>query len=192
MNPRLAASWKLGRLSRASRSTPAIFWAAPLLAREAKSTNPVLQCAWRPNTFPIRRIIRIFQPQRSCPVKNFTPPPSTNFPSSRERMSSRTVSRHPFVSCHAIFLLLIFAGATRAQANDTSQSAKKLTVERIYSEPSLSGHTLRGITWTPDGKQVSFLEAKRAEDDAGDGVENEHRGKHKKERNTDLWIVDAT
>jgi dipeptidyl-peptidase-4 len=32
-----------------------------------------------------------------------------------------------------------------------------LTVERIYSQPSLSGHLTRGIAWTPDGKKLSFF-----------------------------------
>jgi dipeptidyl-peptidase 4 len=109
-------------------------------------------------------------------------------------MSSRTTSRHRFVSCAAIILSLIFAGATRAQSEGASESAKRLTVERIYSEPSLSGHALRGVAWTPDGKQVSFLETKKtgAEGAAEDGVENERRAKHKKENNPDLWIVDVT
>ncbi len=80
----------------------------------------------------------------------------------------------------------------RAKLEVLPSLVKKLSVERIYSEPNLSGHTLRGITWTPDGKQITFLETKRAEDGAGDGVENEHQGKHKKEKNADLWIVDAT
>src|ERR1700737_782469 len=109
-------------------------------------------------------------------------------------MPSRTTCRYSFVSHRAITLLLLFAGATRAQIDNASEPAKKLTVERIYSDPGLSGHALRGIAWTPDGKQVSFLEAKRssAEGDAEDGVEIERRGKQKKENNPDLWIVDAT
>src|ERR1700686_5542051 len=109
-------------------------------------------------------------------------------------MSLRTITRNAFISCRAIILLLVFAGATCAQTDNASESAKKLTVERIYSEPSLSGHTLRGITWTPEGKQVSFLEAKRssAEGDAEEGVENKHQGKQKKENNADLWVVDAS
>jgi dipeptidyl-peptidase-4 len=89
--------------------------------------------------------------------------------------------------------LLIFAGATRAQTDNVSESAKKLTVERIYSEPNLSGHTLRGLAWTPDGTQVSFLEAKgfAAEDAGEDGSENGSQSKNKKENNAALWIVDA-
>jgi dipeptidyl-peptidase 4 len=108
-------------------------------------------------------------------------------------MPSRSSTRHPFVSCRAIILLLIFAIATRAQTDNAADSAKKLTVQRIYSEPSLSGRTLRGMAWTPDGKQVSFLEGKSgAEGAAEDGVENKHQGKQKKENNADLWVVDAT
>src|ERR1700674_4194628 len=100
-------------------------------------------------------------------------------------MSLRSITRNPFHSCLAIILLLIFAGPAGAQTENPAASAKKLTVERIYSEPGLSGRTLRGITWTPDGKQVSFLEAKgsSAEGDAEDGVENKHQGKQKKENN---------
>ena len=108
-------------------------------------------------------------------------------------MPSRSTTHYPFISCCAIMLLLVFAGATRAQTDNASESTKKLTVERIYSEPGLSGHTLRGITWTPDGKQVSFLEAKTsgAEGAAEDGVENQPRAKQKGENNPDLWVVDA-
>src|SRR6202795_3981400 len=104
-------------------------------------------------------------------------------------MSSQTKSRYPFVSYSAIPILLVFTGATRAQTSDASDSAKKLTVERIYSEPSLSGHALRGIAWTPDGKQVSFLEAKGpGEEDAADGaVENAPQATKKKENTTALW-----
>jgi len=109
-------------------------------------------------------------------------------------MPSLGTIRHPSISRRAIIPLLVFAGATRAQTEAGSESAKKLTVERIYSEPSLSGYALRGIAWTPDGKQVSFLEAKgsAAEGAAEEGVENARQGKKKKENNADLWIVDAT
>jgi dipeptidyl-peptidase-4 len=108
-------------------------------------------------------------------------------------MSSRSTPRNAFIFCRVIILLLIFTGATRAQSNDAAESAKKLTVQRIYSEPSLSGHTLRGMAWTPDGKQISFLEAKSLgrEGAAEDGLENGRPAKQKKENNADLWIVDA-
>jgi dipeptidyl-peptidase 4 len=109
-------------------------------------------------------------------------------------MRSRSTARNAFIFCRVIILLLIFTGVTHAQANDAAESAKKLTVQRIYSEASLSGHTLRGMAWTPDGKQISFLEAKRSggEGAAEDRVQNGRQAKLKKENNADLWIVDAS
>ena len=38
------------------------------------------------------------------------------------------------------------------------QTAKQLTVERIYSAPSLNGYQLDGIEWSPDGKRVSYFQ----------------------------------
>src|SRR6202158_2738768 len=52
---------------------------------------------------------------------------------------------------------------------------KPLTVDRIYSEPSLSGRLTRGIAWTPDSKQLSFFESKGAG----------------KEPKTDLWALEV-
>jgi dipeptidyl-peptidase-4 len=54
-------------------------------------------------------------------------------------------------------------------------AGKALTVERIYSQPSLSGRLTRGLAWTPDGKQLSYFETK------GLG----------KEAKTELWVMDA-
>ncbi|HTC66369.1 MAG TPA: S9 family peptidase [Candidatus Acidoferrum sp.] len=108
-------------------------------------------------------------------------------------MSSRTNTRSALISCRAIMLLLVFGGAASAQTDNASKSAKQLTVERIYSGPNLSGHTLRGLAWTPDGKQISFLDATRsgAESAGQDSSENERSGKQKKENSPALWIVDA-
>jgi dipeptidyl-peptidase 4 len=36
--------------------------------------------------------------------------------------------------------------------------SKSLTVERIYSAPSLSGDLVQGIRWSPDAQRISFLE----------------------------------
>jgi dipeptidyl-peptidase-4 len=52
---------------------------------------------------------------------------------------------------------------------------KALTIERIYSQPSLSGRLMRGLTWMPDGKQLGYFETK------GSG----------KEAKTELWVMDA-
>jgi dipeptidyl-peptidase-4 len=63
---------------------------------------------------------------------------------------------------------------TRA-ATATPATSKPLTVDRIYSEPSLSGRLTRGIAWTPDSKQISFFESN------GTG----------KAGKTELWAVDV-
>jgi dipeptidyl-peptidase-4 len=57
----------------------------------------------------------------------------------------------------------------------THASSKPLTVDRIYSQPSLSGQLTRGIAWTPDSKQISFFKT----DGAG------------KEAKTELWVMDV-
>ena len=76
-------------------------------------------------------------------------------------------------------LLIAFALAAffspRSAAQQTAASGKALTVERIYAQPSLSGRLTRGLTWAPDGKQLSYFETK--------GVG--------KEAKTELWVMDA-
>lgn len=59
--------------------------------------------------------------------------------------------------------LLISAGALRvrtaaAQQNGAPRGQSQLTVERIYSAPSLSGRPLRDTMWSPDGKLLSYLD----------------------------------
>src|SRR5260370_9789565 len=72
-------------------------------------------------------------------------------------------------------LLLPALVASGSAAQESTGARKPLTVERIYSQPSLSGRLTRGLTWTPDGKQVSYFETK------GSG----------KETKTELWVMDA-
>jgi dipeptidyl-peptidase 4 len=55
------------------------------------------------------------------------------------------------------------------------ETAKAFTVERIYSQPGLTGRLTRSIVWAPDGKQLGYFETK--------GV-----GKNAK---TELWVMDA-
>src|SRR6267142_5703343 len=74
----------------------------------------------------------------------------------------------------ALLLSAFFSSSTTAQQLATS--GKALTVEGIYSMPSLSGRLTPGLTWTPDGKQLSYFETK------GSG----------KEAKTELWVMDAT
>lgn len=86
------------------------------------------------------------------------------------------------------------AATIDAQQPGAAEAANSLTVERIFSKPSLSGDLLRGIAWTPDGKSVSFLEAEgSAPETPADTVESGHApNKGKKEPHADLWIMDAT
>ena len=62
-----------------------------------------------------------------------------------------------------------------SEAQQPTSAGKALTVERIYSQPGLSGRLTRGLAWTPDGKQLSYFEAKGTGRDA----------------KTELWVMDA-
>jgi len=70
-----------------------------------------------------------------------------------------------------------FSAAQQSQAQAPPPTGGVLTVERIYSQPSLNGHLTRGIAWTPDGKQLSFFR-------------DVPPGRGQKDRN-ELWILDA-
>jgi dipeptidyl-peptidase-4 len=74
----------------------------------------------------------------------------------------------------AILACNIFAQISDARQT-ASAPAKTLTVERIYSLPSLSGKLTRGVAWTPDSKVLSFFETK------GSG----------KDARTELWGIDV-
>jgi dipeptidyl-peptidase-4 len=86
------------------------------------------------------------------------------------------VRRH--ISCFSVLLATLFCCGFFARFSAAQQPAgagKALTVERIYSQPSLSGRLTRGLAWTPDGKLLSYFETK------GTG----------KETKTELWGMDA-
>jgi dipeptidyl-peptidase 4 len=75
----------------------------------------------------------------------------------------------------AAFLLPAFLVLPSAAQQPTAIPGKALTVERIYSQPSLSGRLTRGLEWSPDSKELSYFETK--------GVG--------KEAKTELWVMDA-
>jgi dipeptidyl-peptidase 4 len=78
-------------------------------------------------------------------------------------------------SRRAIFRFVVFVFLSAAIVFPVlaqNSTAKDLTVERIFSAPSLSGNLAEGLEWTPDGKQISYI------DDAGDGPE--------------LWTIDRS
>jgi dipeptidyl-peptidase 4 len=70
-----------------------------------------------------------------------------------------------------------FSAAQQPQAQAPAPTGGVLTVERIYSQPSLSGHLTRGIAWISDGKKLSFFR------DIPAG--------HGQKARSELWIMDA-
>jgi dipeptidyl-peptidase 4 len=91
--------------------------------------------------------------------------------------------RHSAGACFWIGILVwivcVEPPVAAAQApSPTAQAAPKaLTVDRIYGEPSLSGHPVAGLEWAPNGKQISFFKE----------TPSERGGETKKE----LWAIDA-
>jgi dipeptidyl-peptidase-4 len=80
------------------------------------------------------------------------------------------------LSAILVMISLIAVCASRSAAQQAATvPGKALTVERIYSQPSLSGRLTRGLEWTPDSKELSYFETK------GTG----------KEAKTELWVMDA-
>src|SRR5208337_1725801 len=74
-----------------------------------------------------------------------------------------------------IFAVAVCGSFPAPAQQAVSGAGKALTVERIYSQPSLSGRLTRGLEWMPDGKQLSYFETKGAG----------------KEAKTELWLMDA-
>lgn len=52
--------------------------------------------------------------------------------------------------------LISIPAVARGQSS-ARPAAKDLTVERLYSSPSLGGETLRGVEWVPGGKRLSYF-----------------------------------
>jgi dipeptidyl-peptidase-4 len=62
----------------------------------------------------------------------------------------------------ASILVVLAAGfGAVAPVAGSPKPSKALTVERIYSAPSLSGYLTQGIEWAPAGKRISYFERKR-------------------------------
>ncbi|MGB7727566.1 MAG: S9 family peptidase [Candidatus Acidiferrum sp.] len=78
------------------------------------------------------------------------------------------------IAALATFLISLQPFAAAHQVAAPAQPGQ-LTVDRIYSQPSLSGRLTRGIAWSPDGKRLTYLDAKGSGRDA----------------KTELWSLDA-
>ncbi len=83
----------------------------------------------------------------------------------------------PALRC-SLLILLAFLVTHTAWAQQPAPAAQsgELTVDRIYSQPSLNGRLTRGIAWSPDGTRLAFLDTK------GTG----------KEAKTELWSLDTS
>jgi dipeptidyl-peptidase-4 len=82
-------------------------------------------------------------------------------------MFLRPVLRSALFTCLVLFTLS--AGLERISAQQTATAAAnpgELTVERIFSQPSLSGHLTGGVAWVPGKNQVSFFQPKQTGKDA--------------------------
>jgi dipeptidyl-peptidase 4 len=77
-------------------------------------------------------------------------------------LSNRHRSGGYFVPAIRLLPFIVFAvaivAAGAAPALAKPHPSKSLTVERIYGGPSLSGHLIQGIEWSPDGKRISYLQ----------------------------------
>src|SRR5271167_1481104 len=62
----------------------------------------------------------------------------------------------PIVAWARVIALALGLGPLPAVAQP--KPSKSLTVERIYSAPSLSGYLAQGVQWSPDAKSISFLD----------------------------------
>ena len=70
--------------------------------------------------------------------------------------------RHPCLGT-AVAVLLAFAAASLAPAQDTTTPqtpslAKALTVEDIYAHGPLGGRSPQGLTWSPNGEHLTYLD----------------------------------
>jgi hypothetical protein len=91
--------------------------------------------------------------------------------------SIRVKSDWPIVMVSVAVLLMPIAAVTQQPARNTSAATPSgtLTVDRIYSLPSLGGRPATGVAFSPDSAKLSFIET------TGIG----------KESRTDLVVVDT-
>jgi dipeptidyl-peptidase-4 len=85
-----------------------------------------------------------------------------------------TARRLIFSGIAAVVILCSSPAAPAQQSKTAAANPGELTVERIFRAPSLTGHLNPGLTWTPDGKRLSYVET------IGTG----------KDARRELWVVD--
>ena len=83
--------------------------------------------------------------------------------------------RKNVIKAHTRILISALALAASFGASSHAQQPAPLTVERIYSAPSLAGSQLESLAWRLDGKKLTYLR-----------TEETPSGPR-----TEMWIVDA-
>ena len=83
--------------------------------------------------------------------------------------------REKFAFTFLIIFLSAFLCVPTGSAQASAAAGKAITVERLYSPPSLSGRLTQGVEWAPDGKRFSYLERQGRGKDAA----------------VELWTMDA-
>jgi dipeptidyl-peptidase 4 len=91
-------------------------------------------------------------------------------------MQFRRIARRSLLIALTICALGTQPFASAQQKSAPAPQPGELTVDRIYGQPGLSGRLTRGIAWSPDGKELTFLETK------GSG----------KDAKTELWALDPS
>jgi dipeptidyl-peptidase 4 len=74
-----------------------------------------------------------------------------------EGVSGRNFMRFPAKSSASFLSVVLACGLCTSSALAKPRPSKSLTVERIYSAPSLGGSLTPGIEWSPDGKRITYL-----------------------------------
>jgi dipeptidyl-peptidase-4 len=88
---------------------------------------------------------------------------------------SRPLSNRIRLASALTVLAEVLAIALSPALSHAQSAGKQLTVERIFSSPSLSGASLQGLEWTQDGRRLSYFHP------AGEG----------RDARKELWVVDA-
>ena len=82
------------------------------------------------------------------------------------RFRSSPVGLRPFWILFSSLLAAVSLSApnmtvARHSTSRAQAAGKPLTVDRIYSQPSLSGHLTQGLAWTPDAKNITYFRLDR-------------------------------
>ena len=77
-----------------------------------------------------------------------------------------------FAALAVLILLPLLLSAPAGAQPSPAYKGKPLTVERIYSQPSLEGSLTEGLEWSPDGRLLGYFKETKA--------------------GTELWTINAT